>query len=267
MALQRQTLHGGVARRRGRPRVRDVSEPPALQRAGREDRRSGGRAVRARRSRALAEDDRACGDVAGRCPRPRVCRRLAREGLRLQRANRQTPLVVRNGWCREGRSRGVRQPALRRVVRRPRLRIERADGPADLARVGTGTPGVDGDVLRDARRRIRARVHRLDRPQGLFVRCDDGQAALVVRHGQLRLLVPRRVAPARVHRLSRRAPLLLRRGDGKGALALRRARRHLRLSDGARRRRLLLHLAQPNVRTQRAHRQAALASPAPSSAI
>ena len=100
------------------------------------------------------------------------------------------------------------------------------------------------DVLLDACRRLRPRVHRFDGRQGLLVRRPERRPPLVVQHRRLRVLLAGRLAPARPDRLVRRNVLRARRGHGRRALAVLVERPYLRLGDGAERDRLLLDLPQ-----------------------
>src|SRR5262249_43365552 len=73
---------------------------------------------------------------------------------------------------------------------------ERADREARLEGGRAGAARAAGHVLLHARRLIRARLHRLDRRQGLFVRRKDRQTAPVAQHGPPRLRGARRLAGA-----------------------------------------------------------------------
>ena len=62
----------------------------------------------------------------------------AATSTRFDARDRQAALELPDGRQGEGRRRGRRPAALRRLLRRPRLRPRRADGEADLARLGAG---------------------------------------------------------------------------------------------------------------------------------
>ena len=62
----------------------------------------------------------------------------------------------------QGRGREVREPALRRHLRRLSLRAQRDDGQGDLADALAGPARRPRPVLLDADGRLRARLHRLD---------------------------------------------------------------------------------------------------------
>ena len=70
---------------------------------------------------------------------------------------------------------------------------ERPDGQAVLARDGAAAARLARQFLLDACRRLRPRLHRLDRRQGLLVRRHEREAPLVARHGRLRLLLAGRL--------------------------------------------------------------------------
>ena len=86
---------------------------------------------------------------------------------------------------------------LRRLVRRPPVRVQRAQRPPALARERRSAPVRRRHVLLDARRGLRPRLHRLDRRQGVLVRRDERQAPLVAQHRRLRLRLAGDLAPAR----------------------------------------------------------------------
>ena len=65
--------------------------------------------------------------------------------------------------------------------------LDARNGTADLARLVAGPPRRARHVLLDAGRRVRTRLHRLDRRQGLLVRRDERRAALVAVDRRLRL--------------------------------------------------------------------------------
>ena len=111
--------------------------------------------------------------------RPRLRRRLARPRLRARRADGPRALDVPGQGPDQGRGREVGQPALRRHLRRPPLRVRAQHREGDLADALAGPARRPRPVLLDARGRVRARLHRLDRRQGLLVRRGERQAALV----------------------------------------------------------------------------------------
>ena len=154
------------------------------------------------------------------------------------------------------------RPRLLRLLRPPRLRPERAHRQARLEGDGPAAARQPRHLLLDARRRLRPRLHRLDRRQGLLVRRHEREAALVARHRRLRLLLAGRLPAARVRRLVHRRPLLLRRGDRRRALEVPDERADLGLADRDQRRRLRLVAEGPHLRPRPAHRQAALVVPA-----
>ena len=84
-----------------------------------------------------------------------------------------------------------------------------------IALAGEGAAAVrrHRQLLRDTGGRVRARVHRRDRRQGVLVRRGEREAALVAVDGRLRLLVDGGLARPRLRRLVLAAVLLLRRGD------------------------------------------------------
>ena len=91
------------------------------------------------------------------------------------------------GGAGEGRGRAHRPPALRRLLRPPPLRARRAQREADLALLLAGPARRPRHVLLDPGDRVRARLHRLDRRQGLLVRRVERRAALVAVDRRLRL--------------------------------------------------------------------------------
>src|SRR5205823_6865859 len=99
-------------------------------------------------------------------------------------------------------------------VRRPRLLPGSAEGPARLEGEGAAAAVRPLALLFDSGARVRTRVHRLDRRQGLLLRRVDGPPDLVALDGRLRLFVAGRMERARLRRLVQQALLRLRRGDG-----------------------------------------------------
>ena len=97
----------------------------------------------------------------------------------------------------KGARREVRQPALRRHLRRLPLRAARDDREGDLADEVAGPARRPRPVLLDAGGRLRARLHRLDRRQGLLLRRGEREAPLVAGHGRLRLRLARGLAARR----------------------------------------------------------------------
>ena len=108
--------------------------------------------------------------------------------------HRPRPLDVPGQGPDQGRGRALRQPPLRRHLRRPPLRAPRADGEGDLADALAGSPRRPRAVLLDTGGRLRARLHRLDGRQDVLVRRSQREAALVAGHRRLRLLVAGRLA-------------------------------------------------------------------------
>ena len=88
----------------------------------------------------------------------------------------------------QGRARARRRPRLRRLLRPPRLRARTPRTGKLIWRASAQQRlGGRGHVLLDAGRRLRPRLHRLDRRQGLLVRRHEREAALVARDRRLRL--------------------------------------------------------------------------------
>ena len=160
--------------------------------------------VRRDRSGALAADDRPERDVAGRRRGTRLRRRLARQGLRAERADGPDRLGVQDRRGGQGRRGGRGPDAVRRLVRRARVRARHAHRPAGLARERGQPPVRAFDLLLDAGGRVRPRLHRRDRRQGLLVRRREREAALVAEHRRVRLRLAGRLEPARLRRLVRR---------------------------------------------------------------
>ncbi len=239
----------------GRHRVRRLPEPPAVQREDDHERR-GRRPRRRDRSGALAAGDRPERDVADRGRGTRLRRRLARQGVRAERPDGSGRLGVQDRRGGQGRRGGRGADALRRLVRRARVRARHAHRPPGLARERGQPPLRPLDLLLDACGRVRPRLHRRDGRQGLLVRRREREAALVAEHRRLRLRLARGVEPARLRRLVRRVVLRARRGHGRRGLAVPGERAHLRLGERDRRRRLLLDVPQQDVRPRRAHREA-----------
>ena len=72
--------------------------------------------------------------------------------------------------------------------------LRRDDRQGDLADEVAGPARRPRALLLDAGRRVRPRLHRLDRRQGLLLRRRERQAPLVAGHGRLRLRLARGVA-------------------------------------------------------------------------
>ena len=231
---------------RGRPvqardRLRGLPEQAAVQREAGEGRREGDRVRGRLREDPLAEDDRPERELAA--------------------PDRQPALRRATGTAASGRS--MRAPGStiwRRTLSRSPIKGAISSTAGKLY-VGS----YDGHVyclgaqkgrliwkakaqrrlygrralLLDAGARVRARLHRLDRRQGLLVRRDDRPAALVARDGRLRLRVAGRLERARVRRLVQQAVLRLRRRDRRRALDVQGERRDLGLADRGRQHRLL----------------------------
>ena len=122
--------------------------------------------------------------------------------------------------------------ALLRLLRPQRLRAERADGEADLARRSAQQRlGHRGTFYANARGRLRPRLHRLDRRQGVLLRRHD-RASSAGRSRPAATCTPRRrCGAAASRRLLRRALLLLRRRDRRHPLAVQGGRADLGLAD------------------------------------
>ena len=156
--------------------------------------------------------DRAERVVAARGRRRRLCRRLERQGLRVQCRDREHALDVLDRRQGQGRDGLCGRPHLLRLLRPPRLRAQRAHRQALLARLGSAAARLARHLLLDARGRLRPRLHRLDRRQGLLLRRHEREAALVARHRRLRLLLAGGLASACLRRLLRRHHVRVRRG-------------------------------------------------------
>ncbi len=151
--------------------------------------------------------------LAGRRRRERLRRRLGRERLGASPARRAGPLEERLGGQVKGGVAIVRQPPLRRGLLGPRLRARRTSGQGALEGVGAAAVRRPGPLLRDADGRLRPRLRRRDRREGVLVRRGEREAALVAVDRRLRLLVVGGVARPRLRRLLLATLLLLRRGD------------------------------------------------------
>ena len=92
-------------------------------------------------------------------------------------------------------------------LRPSRLLPARAGREARLAASAQQRLGIGRELLLDAGRRLRPRLHRRHRREGLLVRRDDRKPALVARHGRLRLLLAGRLEAARLRRLVQRQVL------------------------------------------------------------
>ena len=103
--------------------LRRVPQQAAVQRADRRPRhrRQGDRLRRRLREDPLDEDDRPVGDVAAPRRQASLRRRLERQRVEPRRAHREDDLALPHRRRGEGRRRDRGQPALRRLVRRPRL--------------------------------------------------------------------------------------------------------------------------------------------------
>ena len=192
--------------------------------------------------------------VAARRERARLRRRLARPRLRPRRADGPRPLDVPGPGPRQGSGLALREPALRRHVQGLPLCAGSADREADLANELAGPSRRARPVLLDPGSRLRPRLPRLDRRQGLLVRRDDRKADLVAGHRRLRLLLARDLAQEGLRRLLQRALRRARRRHGRHRLELQRGRRDLRLADRDRRRRLLRHVEAAHLCARRPQR-------------
>ena len=196
-----------------RHRLPVVHEPAAVQQQGGAGaaRRRGDCVRRRLRGDPLADADRPDGVVAPRRRRRRLRGRLARPRLRARRDYRPRALDVPGRGADQGRGRPLRQPALRRHLRRLSLRAAGEDGQADLADEVAGPTRRPRAVLLDTGDRVRARLHRLDRRQGLLLRRRERDAPLVARDRRIRLRLSRRLAQDGLRRLLQRSLLRARR--------------------------------------------------------
>ena len=147
---------------------------------------------------ALANGDRADGDIPPRAPGQGVRRRLARSHLRAERQDGSHRLVLPNRRPGQGRRGRARESRLRRLLRRAALRARFPLGSAAVAVVVAGSPRRARALLLNAGGRVRPRLHRLDGRQGVRLRCHDRRPTLVTVDGRLRLLVTGRLAEARL---------------------------------------------------------------------
>ena len=125
----------------------------------------------------------------------------------------------------------------------------------DLADALAGPARRPRPVLLDARGRVRPRLHRLDRREGLLLRRRERQAALVAGTGGYVYASPavwRKTVYVGSYS-GRFYALDAATGDVKWRFSAQ--GRHLRLGDRAERRRLLLHLRRAHVRARRPHRR------------
>ena len=129
---------------------------------------------------------------------------------------------------------------------------------ADLADALAGPARRARPVLLDARARLRPRLHRVDRRQGLLVRRDHREADLVAGHRRVRLLLAGDLAQEGLRRLLQRPLRRARRRHRRHRLELPRERGDLRLADRDRRRRLLRDAEGAHLRARRTQRQGAL---------
>ena len=139
-----------------------------------EGRRQGDRVRRGLREDPLAEDDRAVRELAAPASATGSTSPTGTAGLGARRAHRADDLAASPPAARSRAPSPRVGASLRRLVRRPRLLPRRAEGAADLEGAGAAPPLRALALLLDARARVRPRLHRLDRRQGLLVRCDDG---------------------------------------------------------------------------------------------
>ena len=148
-----------------------MNRPPCNSKATAGTARRRGDRVRDRlREDPLADQDRADRVVAAPRRRARLRRRLARPRLRARRGHGARALDVPGEGPDQGRDREVGQPALRRHVRRLPLCDSCEHGEGDLADPLQDRLGGRGQFYSTPDGRLRARLHRLDRRQGLLVR-------------------------------------------------------------------------------------------------
>ena len=115
----------------------------------------------------------------------------------LRRRTGQAALGDDAALAGEERRRDLGQPPLRRRLLGPSLLAERDERQDRLAGEGAAALRQRRQLLRDAGARLRARLHRRDRRQGVLVRRVERQAALVAVDRRLRLLVRGGLALAR----------------------------------------------------------------------
>ena len=200
-----------------------LNRPPCnAQTGGHGDRRRRDRLRRRLREDPLDEDHRPLRDLAAAARQPALRRRLERRRVGDRRAQRQDDLALPHRRRGQGR-RGVRRrEAVRRLVRRaPLLPVARRQADLEGRRRAAALRPLA--VLLDAGGRVRPRLHRLDRREGLLVRRDHRQAPLVAQHRRLRLRVARGRARPRLRGIVLEAVLRLRRGHRRREVELPRA--------------------------------------------
>ena len=128
--------------------------------------------------RALAADDRARRVLAARRARARLRRQLERRRSgRCRREDGRAPLAFQTGGPVKGSVAVDGPERRRRLLRRPRLRAERAHRQGGLARLGAAAVRLvlARHLLLDAGGRLRPRLHREHRREDLLLRRDDGR--------------------------------------------------------------------------------------------
>ena len=195
LAPEARRARGRVARLRRRQGLR---RPAAARRDRR--RRQGRPGRRARRQDRQGRVEQQAREpqrvVPARRRRPAVLRRRERHGLRDGHAHGPHPLAVPGRRRGQGRCRARRRQALLRRLRRAHLRdprVRRPQGVGVVEHLGR-VRDRGGQLLLDAGRRLRPRLHRQHQRQHLLLQRDERQARLEPRHRRLRLRLTRRRA-------------------------------------------------------------------------
>ena len=165
------------------------------------------------------------GVLADHPARDRLLRHRGRRPVRALREDRPREVEVQRLRRDQGVARAVGLDALLRRLQRPDVRGVGAHRPRALVHrhVGIEVRLRGGQLLLDAGGRLRPRVRRQHRQQGVLVRRAQRHARVVQVDRRLRLLLPGRRQRAghqadRVHRLLRRQPVRARRAHGLHAL-------------------------------------------------
>ena len=189
--------------------------------------------------RSTGSGHRPVGELAAAHRRPPLRRRLERRRVGDRRRQRKTIWRRHIGGAVKGAVASAGGKSVRRLVRRaPVLPVARRARSLEV-QPGQAAALRARAVLLDAGGRVRPRLHRLDRREGLLVRRHERKAALVALDRRLRVRSPAVCERHGVRRLVQQALLRLRRGDRRREVELRRERPDLRLGDGRRRHRLL----------------------------